>query len=233
MLLFFLLLLVTPEFCESIAKIRRKLQRIAKNKIIFLDETQMRLSDAPLHTLVLPGEHPYVITAATESYAPRYDMIASCTGSEQLIPIIYAPKERGAGINTQMLVDFIVDIWGQAVGALDRYPMTLVIDAASIHSVDKIREAEVGRAEIVDIIKMPAHAAKRLSPLDNALFHDWKHAVRQMGQLTASNIQGRMTRAWEQLPARFLLTHYHNCRLMRGDDVYSDCPNPTGHKHRN
>jgi hypothetical protein len=202
-------------------------------RIIFLDETHMRLSEAPLRTLVLPGEQPYVITAATESYAPRYDMIASCTGSEQLIPIIYAPKERGAGINTQMLLDFIQDLWGQAVGALDRYPLTLVIDSASIHNVDKINEAlaELGRGEIVEIIKMPAHSAKRLSPLDNALFHDWKQAVRQMGKLTPQNIQQHMTTAWEQLPAEFLRAHYGNCGLVRDTDVYFDCPDPTGHKH--
>jgi hypothetical protein len=202
-------------------------------RIIFLDETHMRLSDAPLRTLVLPGEQPYVVTLATESYAPRYDMIASCTGTEQLIPIIYAPKERAAGITTQMLVDFINDLWGQAVGALDRYPLTLVIDAASIHNVEKIKEAleELGRGEIVDIIKMPAHSAKRLSPLDNALFHDWKQAVREMGKLTPQNIQQHMTSAWDQLPAEFLDAHYKNCGLVRGTDVYFDCPDPIRHKH--
>jgi hypothetical protein len=224
---------VSPDLCESIAKVRRKLQRVSKSKIIFLDETHMRLSEAPLRTLVLPGEQPYITAAATASYAPRYDMIASCTADEQLLPIIYAPKERGAGITLNMLVRFIDDLFAQAVRALDRYPLTLVLDAASIHSEEKILEALVDRGcgEVTRILKMPAHAAKRLSPLDNALFHGWKETVRRMGELTPTNIKQRMSQAWEQLPARFLRAHFRHCGLMRGQDVYFDCPDPAAHKH--
>jgi len=230
----FCVTVVSSDLCESIAKVRRKLQRISKQKIIFLDETHLRLSEAPLRTLVLPGEQPYVTAAATASYAPRYDMIASCTADRQLLPIIYAPKERGAGITSQMLISFIEDLWAQAVRALDRFPLTLVLDAASIHSVEKIREALTlsGCGDIVDIIKMPAHAAKRLSPLDNALLHDWKEGVRKLGELTPHNMKQRMSQAWEELPARFLMAHYRHCGLMRGQDVYFDCPHPAAHKHR-
>lgn len=225
---------MSADLCEGIAKVRRKLQRVSKNKIIFLDETHLRLSEAPLHTLVLPGEQPYVTAAATASYAPRYDMIASCTASEQLLPIIYAPKERGAGITLSMLVHFIDDLFAQAVRALDRYPLTLVVDAASIHNTEKIMEAlkDRGCGDIVEVLKMPAHSAKRLSPLDNALLHDWKQAVRSMSELKPDNIKQHMSQAWEQLPARFLRAHYRHCGLMRGQDVYLDCPDPAAHKHR-
>jgi hypothetical protein len=224
---------VSAGLCEQIAKVRRKLQRVGKHKIIFLDETHLRLSEAPLNTLVLPGEQPYITAAATASYAPRYDMIASCSGKEQLLPIIYAPKERGAGITLNMLVRFIDDLFAQQLRALDRYPLTLVLDAASIHNEEKIMEAlkDRGCGEVTRIIKMPAHSAKRLSPLDNALLHDWKEAVREMGQLKAATIKQHMSQAWELLPARFLRAHYRHCGLMRGQDVYFDCPEPDAHKH--
>lgn len=219
--------------CEQIAKIRRKLQRIGNHRILFLDETHMRLSDAPMHTLVLPGQDPIVTVSSTSSYAPRFDMIASCTGSETLLPVIYAPRDRGGGITTAMLIRFIDDLLAQQVRALDRYGIILVLDRASIHNEQEIMQAFLDRGcgEIVEVLKLPAQSAKRLSPLDNALFHDWKEAVRKMGELTVSNMKQRMNDAWEQLPAAFLTAHYHHCGLMRGTHVYFDCPNPAAHRH--
>ena len=51
---------VSPDLCDQIADMRRKLQKIATSRILFLDETALRLNAAPNHTLVLPGEQPFV-----------------------------------------------------------------------------------------------------------------------------------------------------------------------------
>ena len=71
-----LLSAVSPALCEQIAQLRRKLRRIGTHKVLFLDETALRLSEAATHTLVLPGEQPYVVATETSSYSRRYDMIA-------------------------------------------------------------------------------------------------------------------------------------------------------------
>ena len=47
---------VSPLLCEQIAKIRRKVQRVGKDKVVFLDETHKRLSDAVTDTIMLRGE---------------------------------------------------------------------------------------------------------------------------------------------------------------------------------
>ena len=57
--------------CDQIAAMRRKLQKIATARILFLDETALRLSAAPTHTIVLPGEQPYVLATDTSSYAAQ------------------------------------------------------------------------------------------------------------------------------------------------------------------
>ena len=49
-----LVILVSAELCEQIAKIRRKVQRLDKRKVLFIDETHKRLSDAATDTVVLP-----------------------------------------------------------------------------------------------------------------------------------------------------------------------------------
>src|SRR4029078_12566304 len=137
---------VSPDLCEQIADMRRKLQKISTSRILFLDETALRLNAAPNHTLVLPGGASFVEATDTSSYAARYDMIAVCTGVETLLPKVFTPVERkGAavrGVNSAMLQQFIDDTLAQAVEGLDRYPLTLVLDQASIHkNVDAIRQA--------------------------------------------------------------------------------------------
>ena len=71
--------------CENIAKIRRRLKNISKRKIIFLDETHLKLNEAVSSTLLAPGETPYVIVSDNTSYSKRYDMIACCSGIQLFI----------------------------------------------------------------------------------------------------------------------------------------------------
>jgi hypothetical protein len=229
---------VSPALCEEIAQMRRKLQRIDKRRVLFLDETQLRLSDAANHTLVLPGEQAFVEATDTSSYAARYDMIACCTGDRVLLPKIFTPKERvGAdvrGINRAMLLQCIDDTLAQAVEGLDRYPLTLVLDRATIHKdVGAILQAfhDRGSQAISSILLMPPNAAKRLSPLDNSLFHDWKEAVRQLTPVTKRTIQRVMADAWNNISSRSVAAHYKHCGLLPSQDPYFDCPAPAIHQH--
>lgn len=214
---------------------RRKLQKIGRNHVLFLDETALRLSEAATHTIVLPGEQPFVLATETTSYAARYDMIACCVGDRVLVPKIFTPAERkGAdvrGINRAMLLQFVDDVLAQAVEGLDRYPLTLVLDQAAIHkNLDALRQAfaDRGSEAIKDILLMPANAAKRMSPLDNALFHDWKEVCRKHTPATKNNIVQIMSDAWNKMKPG---PHYKSAGLMRGQDPYFDCPAPDAHRH--
>lgn len=228
---------VSADLCEQIASVRRKLQRVGKDRILFLDETHLRLNEAPSRTLVLPGQQPVVVATDTSSYATRFDMIACCTGKETLLPKIFTAKERAGagvkGINQAMLLQFIDDTLAQAVEGLDRYPLLLVLDRAGIHKPDNILQAFHDRSSesISEVLFMPPAAAKRLSPLDNALFHDWKEATRKHGPLTLDNLHQVMADEWNNLSADKIAAHYRHCGLMRGQDVYLDCPDPAAHKH--
>jgi hypothetical protein len=181
---------------------RRKLQRSHPIHILFLDETALRLSEAATHTLVLPGEQSFVLATDTSSYSKRYDMIACCVGDRVLLPKIFSPAERAdadvRGINGTMLHQFIDDVLAQAVEGLDRYPVTLVLDRAPIHTnTDAIRQAfhDRGSESIKDILLMPPNAAKCLSPLDNSIFHDWKEEVRKYTTVTRTTIEQLMNDA--------------------------------------
>lgn len=234
---YFVSLVVGSSLCRSISGLRRKVQKIGKDHILFLDETALRLNEAPKRTIVLPGETAYVIVEDTTAYAKRYDMIACCTGNEVLPPIIYTPSERAEagvkGINEKMLITYVQTILAQSCGALDRYPLILVLDKASIHNKEKLLEAfhDNGCQELVDVWKMPTQAAKRMSPLDNSLFHDWKERIRKRAPITSHNIQQLMADEWNNIPSRLLRSHYKHCGLTGKRDTYFDCPDPIGHRH--
>jgi hypothetical protein len=219
--------------CEQIAQVRRKLQRIGTQHILFLDETHKREGDVESYTIVLPGEPPYIESCCTSKYAARFDMIACCSGHGVLPSAIYSPQERGAGVTTAMLLQHIRNLLAQAAGVLDVYPLLLVLDRASIHNEEKMLQEfhDWGCQELTQIIKLPPSSAKRLSPLDNSLLNLWRQRVLAGGGLTKQNIKRRMTGAWESITKEEIHAQYRHCGLMRGQDVYFDCPNPAVHRH--
>jgi hypothetical protein len=232
-----LIVSVSPGLCDSIAELRRKIQTVGADHVLFLDEVPFKLSEAPSHTIVLPGESAYVEVDDNSSYAPRYDMVACCTHMELFPSTIFSPDERAAlgvrGITQKMFIKYIQDILAQACGALDRYPLYLVLDKASIHNEEKILEAfhDNGCQELVEVWKMPTKAGKRMSPLDNALFHRWKERIRKLGKVSKENAVQRMADQWNQLPTSLLRSQYRYCGLVRWQDPYFDCPQPSVHQH--
>ena len=219
--------------CDQIAQIRRKLQRINKQHILFLDETHKREGDVDNFTIVLPGEPPFIETSSTSSYARRFDMIACCSGTTTLPPIIYSPSERDKGVTSEMLLQYIRTLLAQSAGALDVYPLLLYLDRSPIHSEEKIKQEfhDWGCQELVEVIRIPSASAKRLSPLDNSLFNVWRRRVLADGPLTLRNIKRRMSAAWESITRADIQAQFKHCGLMRGTDVYFDCPNPNQHRH--
>ena len=210
---------------------------MSKANVLFLDETHLKLNGAPTQTLVAPGETEYVVVEDTSLYAKRYDMIACITSKEVLPPIIYTPNERKElkvkGIRTKLLITYIQHTLAPAAGALDRYPLYLVIDNATCHNRSQILEAfhDNGCQSLVDILFMPTQAAKRMSPLDNSLFHEWKERVRNRHPITEKNIVQLMSDEWNHIPPQHLSHYYKHCGLTGRGNVYFDCPQPSVHKH--
>jgi hypothetical protein len=225
---------VSVDACEQIAAVRRKLQRIGKHHILFLDETHKREGDVDNLSIVLPGESPYIETSSTSSYAKRFDMIACISGRTTLPPIIYSPAERDKGVTRQMLLEYIHNLLAQSAGALDVYPLILLVDRAPIHTEAEMLQEfqDSGCQELTEVIRIPTASAKRLSPLDNSLFNVWRQRVLADGPLTVANIKQRMSAAWESITEADIHAQYKHCGLMRGQDVYFDCPDPITHHHR-
>jgi hypothetical protein len=226
---------VSVQFCDEIARLRRKFRRIGAKHLLFLDETGRREGETANYTIVLPGYKAFLRSSNVTSYAPRYDMIAVTANDRVLLPTIFSPTDRQAesakGINGKMLLKFIDDVLAQAVEGLNRYPLTLILDRATIHrNTDAILQAFRDRScyAIKDIIILPPLTAKRLSPLDNSMFAQWKRECHERGPLTRNTVKRVMNDAWSHLdPAPY----YRHCGLTGHRDVYFDCPDPLQHKH--
>jgi hypothetical protein len=77
-----------------------------------------------------------------------------------------------------------------------------------------------GCFEIVDIKYIPTKATMRLSPLGNAIWHEWKDKVRQHAPLTSTNIVSQMMTAYYSITPN---SYYRHCGLTHGQSVYKDC----------
>lgn len=203
-----------------------------------MDETHFRLNEARKRTIVAEGECPFVQVTQNSQYASRYDMITFISGKEVFPPIIYSPQDRKRlgvkGITSEMLNNFIADFLARAIAGTDRYPLFLLCDQAKIHNVQAMRESfEIGLCfEIVDISKLPPESAKRLSPLDNGLLHDWKQRCRRHYPITKNNIKQIMSDEFNNITTKQLKSYYNACGLTSARDTYFDCPAPATHQHK-
>ena len=67
-------LLEGADFKESVAKYRRKCQRLPKEKLIFIDGTGMKAGARSTHGLAPKGKKAKVKSDKPEKYQPRVDM---------------------------------------------------------------------------------------------------------------------------------------------------------------
>ncbi len=80
---------------------------------------------------------------------------------------------------------------------------------------------------------MPTKAVKRMSPLDNALFHiiTWKERVRKHDPLTEDNIVQVMSNEWNNVSQCYIQSQYRKCGLVGYTNPYFDCPSPASVNH--
>jgi hypothetical protein len=90
---------------------------------------------------------------------------------------------------------------------------------------------DMGCQDLKEVWLMPPQAAKRMPPLDNALFHVWKDKIRKRVPITEHNIEQLMADEWNNITAKQIKSYYHHCGLISKPNPYDDCPEPTEHAH--
>ncbi|CAF3491093.1 unnamed protein product [Rotaria sp. Silwood2] len=183
--------------CDAIAKLRRKLQRVSINEVIFIDETHVKIDEVPRKTLVAPA----------------------IVGNRVLPPIIFTPEDRRTrnvkGINSDLFIEFIENVLCPSITELDPCPMYLVSDKSNIHNASKIEQAfrNVGYTGLTEVLILPTQAAKRVSPLHNTLFHEWKERIRKHSLLAEETLSTTMINEWYNTNEENIKHHYDHCAI--------------------
>ena len=83
----------------------------------------------------------------------------------------------------------------------------VTVDKASIHRHDILQVFhDRGCQDLREVLFMPTKSPKRISPLDNALFHIWKEHVRKHAPLTEDNVVQIMSNEWNNISPRYILS---------------------------
>ena len=165
-------------------------------------------------------------------------MIAPIIGNKVLPPIVFSLEDgktkKVNGINDEMSIDYIESILCPAINLLNPFLKYLVVDKSNIHNVSKIRQALHNGfgVDSIEILIIPSQTAKRLNPsMDNALFYEWKERIRNRSFLTEETVVATMENKWFATPKININNYYNNCSVTRGQNVYSDCPSSSNHRH--
>lgn len=229
--------IVSASQCDNVMAFRNWAKRVRNSRMIFLDETALRLNEARKRTLVMPNETQYVVVAENSSYAARYDALMCCNSERIFPPVIWSPEDRKRlnvdGVTSGMVENAIENLLAQAIGSVDDYPLYIVLDNSPAHNKQRMLEAfhMNGAQNVVDVVFMPANAAHRLSPLDNSLFSVWKRKCRKRSVISKSNIVQVMADCWNEISSDTIQHYYTHCGLTHTRVARSDCPAPTVHEH--
>ncbi|CAF4377118.1 unnamed protein product [Didymodactylos carnosus] len=75
---------IDNDYWHSIAKFRRCLQRLANNRLIFIDEAAVYYNTYPHRALVAPQNQPLVLLEKPSACSQRFDLIGPSTDPNQL-----------------------------------------------------------------------------------------------------------------------------------------------------
>lgn len=210
-------LLVDRQHWNDIAKIRRFLQRIGNNRLVFIDEMAIYSIMPPRRTLVAPEHEPLIIVQKLSAYAERYDFIGTINGSEAIACMILSPTDRKNrhtdGVTKEILNEWIVDTLAPAINRLSIDKVYLVCDRSHIHNkMDMIQALKTGKCQsVVVVCFMPTAPAKYISPSSNPIWHSIKERVRSQYPITKNNLPSLLSETFESLSKRERLrTHIAN-----------------------
>jgi hypothetical protein len=212
----------TDDFKDSVRHVRQKLRRVAKARLVFVDETSMKTDVDPTHTLALPGDSGDVEVERPNSFSARVDFIGAITANEVFPPSIITPADR-ARLGTRGVTQDIFNAINESL----QQSFTLVLDRSRAHSLAGIGQAldNAGCDKVEHIVVLPKETAKKVSPLDNALWNDWKkmvqHSVKNK-RVDVALLSRQMRLNWQRLSHANLQAHYHHCRLYAGDGLDDD-----------
>jgi hypothetical protein len=215
------------DYKESVAKYRRKCQRVPKEKLIFLDGTGMNSEPRPTHSLAPAGKKAKVRTKKPKRYQPRLDIWGAISYNKALAIDIQTSeqrKERGVkGYGKKDVKTFLRKKVAPQVAKM-KENVIVGMDRGfhfKPHEVeDELKKG--GAKNIEDVWIFPTNAGKLCNPLDNNLWHSMKQNVRKShpdGEEATAKV---LKKVFMKTPSKDLHAYYRNCALTHSQDPYKE-----------
>lgn len=204
---------------------RRKAQRININKLVFVDQTNINEAARPIYGLSPKGKKAPVSSRSAPRYSPRIDVMSACVGDQVLDIDILTPEQRRRdgvkGYTKKYVLTWLREKLAPCIHALRREGMVVVFDKGLSMTPSEAKGVlvEGGCPEDIQVWIMETGIAKHCSPLDNALWHEWKERVRGQQPISELSLLRIIPRQWYSIPAKHIKGYYRKCALIWRSDV--------------
>jgi hypothetical protein len=216
---------VTGQYLSNVKEFRRRAHGVGSSHLVFVDQTNLNESMRPARGLAPRGKPARVSSRTAPRYTPRIDVIGACH-AHGVLPITFlTPEERTRkgvkGWTKTMVLEWVRDVLGPAIDGLGVDDVIVVFDRGlamrSHQAMTALKDG--GCKNVSQVWVMETGIAKHVSPLDNALWHEWKDRVRKnepISQLSAVRIGET---EWNATPPAHVEDYYRKCALTRGTNL--------------
>jgi len=211
-----------------VKKLRRKLQRIAKRRIVFIDQSNIELGAKRTRALCVEGQEAKVAVSQGQWYPKRVDMMAAISYDDVLGIETSGPtkrrREKRKGYRKIDVLNFIRLRLAKKLPKLRVPNMTFCMDKALKISQEEVLDAlkDGGCTVVEHVVVLPTASGKHLSPLDNCLWHQVKHRIREAQPHTEHATEQAIKAAFKAITAEQIHAYYRHCSLTRGQNVNKD-----------
>jgi hypothetical protein len=218
---------VSDVYSENVKEFRGRTHGVGSSRLVFVDQTNMNEVMRPLRGLAPRGKPARVRSKSAPRYTPRIDVMAACHGHGVLPITFLVPDERKRqgvkGWTKKLVLKWVRKELGPAIDQLAIENMVVVFDKGlSMKSTQALTALQQGGCQhVAEVWIMETGIAKHCSPLDNALWHEWKEKVRKQEPVSELSSLRIGKREWNDIPISHVEGYYRKCALTRGSDVSS------------
>jgi hypothetical protein len=213
-----------------VAKTRTRLQRASLQQLIFIDQAQIKVGNGRLKGLAPKGKPAIDMGKTARSWGLRVDIMAAISGVGRVsLALMTATDRKEADTKGWRKRQVLRFIRVNVAGYVRRNGITgavVVVDKALRVKAEEVKaEMENGHAvQVAPAVVMPTSTAKYISPLDNNLWHQLKHAVRKQNAQTEDELVAAIRNEWQKISFDSIHNYYRHCALTRGADPYYGRP---------
>ena len=226
----------SQDYHDSVAKFRRKCQKVKKNSLVFIDGTGMRAEPRKLKGLAPKGQPAVTRASKPEKYEPRVDMYGAVAYTGPLVCETVTSTQRKAIMNTRtgkkgvrgytksMVKKFLREKMAPQIKRMKEKKVIIGLDKGlALKREEVLQEIAAGRARnIHDVWIFPTSTAKYVNPLDNTLWHSLKERVRERKPQTEDETAAAMEEEFMAISEADMKGYYRHCALTRRSDPFKD-----------